>query len=115
MVVVSEVAEEDFEGDLADVAVVEDGVEEAVMMTGIEIETITTTVVGVIIVTMCGSLGEATIIILVGGAGVMRHHSNQLNILAALLTPASRLSLKHRRSQADIHPNRRSQRLVRLV
>merc|ERR1719285_223080 len=63
---------------------------------------------------MCGSLGEVITIILAEGAGVMRHHNNQRNILAGLLTQASRLSLKRRRSPADTHLNQRSQRLARL-
>merc|ERR550534_3373640 len=62
---------------------------------------------------MCGSLGEVITIILAEGAGVMRHHNNQRNILAGLLTQASRLSLKRRRSLADTHLNQRSQRLAR--
>merc|ERR1740129_1058084 len=62
---------------------------------------------------MCGRVGEVITIILAEGAGVMRHHNNRRNILAGLLILASRLSLKHKRSPAVTHLNRRSQRLAR--
>merc|ERR1740123_2000022 len=64
---------------------------------------------------MCGRVGEVITIILAEGAGVMRHphHNNRRSILAGLLILASRLSLKHKRSPAVTHLNRRSQRLAR--